>query len=1263
MRNGPRRGAHTIRRMLLTAVGCAVCVAAICAAVLAQPPAKTGSLTGRLTDLRSHPVSGATVVLRDEVTGREARALTASNGAYRFSGLEPGTYALIATSPAGAGEVNGIVIASGFQARVSAAVAFHALAKVAAAPESKQPGDSETRSTAPAPAEASRLRDLIQAAQQASADRLTPGTDEPDVRIAGTRIESALLTSLPIPARAAAFAGAALRIPKPAVDSEALATESAGVSATLDAVPMANAALVVQPIAAVPELGSTSGAPKQVEIATDLGEPHAAITGEELQALPLKSRDWSAFAIEQPQRVPRQTDEDADETGGEPLPSARGEMRSGSVFTTQTWRKRGGAVEPVPEAAVSEVRPAGGTDAELREPSQTTVETRRGGNELHGQAFVFDRHNVLGAHNPFTQWVKETSPATASIVPQFAGAPYSPGDQRTTWGIGLGSRLPRRLGAWFAALDGDHRAGTAVATPRHPEDLFAQPTDDELQQLSARLRLSPAYPVAEGLQAYSNVLEQLAALMGPVERSSTIWTGFGRLDMRAGERQRVSIEATATDWNATGGGLTRVSEPYGSHSFGSPKSSLEWLLGRWEVFLTPNLLATTAGAFRRQSFAPEPQKPSAFENSLLANLWGQLPQIVVDSSAGFTIGNPARFGVGTYPQDRGVELQQRVDWVRGTLLMKSGFEYRHNANATSLLRNRYGTYVYSRPENFVSDVLAFENFGLADALDPQHPHNCDERGRAWRDAAGKLHGMGYLPCYSYYTQTLGPNEWHLSTNDWAGWATTQWQPAKSLVVSAAVRWEREEAPPPIALVDNPELPLTESMPKFGNQWAPRASLAWGIRENHWPVLRVGYGAYYGRTNNAVVENVLTQTGSLKGDLRHFVRPTDMLAGGNAPPFPYVFAGLPGSAQKPSALEFAARFRNPEIHQGEVSVEESLPGHVSLSVAAMASLGRRLPMVQDTNIDAATNPGVISYAVVDTSGKGPIKKTQLTVPFYGSWPAAGNGGRLLPNYQQISQLESRANSTYEAMQVQLVRAAAHGVTVRARYTWGQAWDWNPDESSAVMGSSVFDPANLALENGRSDLDVRHSLSGWLNWDTAWKHSNERWWARGWNASVLGNYRSGLPFTMRTAGALPELSTANGGMVVALGSSMNGYGGDNRVYGVGRNTFRYPAAWKADVRFGRRIALGRTRELEMLAESFNLFNHQNVTQLEAIGYTISHGFTAGSLPTLNYRTGAKSGQAEFGKSLNVNGSDFYRERQLDFGLRLRFRVALTPEDWDY
>src|ERR1700677_1612547 len=46
----------------------------------------TGSIAGRLTDLQSKPLAFATVVVRNEATGAEARTTTAKNGSYRLIG-------------------------------------------------------------------------------------------------------------------------------------------------------------------------------------------------------------------------------------------------------------------------------------------------------------------------------------------------------------------------------------------------------------------------------------------------------------------------------------------------------------------------------------------------------------------------------------------------------------------------------------------------------------------------------------------------------------------------------------------------------------------------------------------------------------------------------------------------------------------------------------------------------------------------------------------------------------------------------------------------------------------------------------------------------------------------------------------------------------------------------------------------------------------------------------------------------------------------
>jgi hypothetical protein len=1256
-----------VKRSWTTPLAVAVLLFGAETAVFAQPDqppsVQTSSIAGKLTDLHSAPLAGAQVILRNESTGEEAHATTAKNGVYRFTGLAPGHYTIEADSTQwGHGRLDGILVNAGHEARVQTAMRFEL-----SQPQPVRILFPEIASqipvvTANLPAEPLRTlpltgllwQDLVREPPPALASMLTATLAAEPLRIqllTGLRAQSLVPESSATPAQT----------PQPA------ANQPASPSA-----PLQRAAIEVQrPL------------PQRMQAASQDVDPVTPVvtttaSAAELQSLPVSGRHWEDFVLDTPTasapaggesatslrgagQDPVETTVDGASTrlafggSGSSGPGSSGQVGVEQNGTGQPWA--GGRGFPIGEAAIRQVQTAAG-NVEARGAhaagGRMNVETQRGNNGLHGQGSLFDRQSAWGAHNPFTQWVKETAPATQTTTPVFTPEAFTPPDHEITWDAGLGSPIRRDRLFWFASVDSFQRNDPGLATVKHSDMFFAQPSNDQMQVLAARLGLSSTNPVAAGLGAYSKMLETLAGLLGPAPRTSTQWSGFGRIDWEATERNRFTLEATGAYWNSPGGGMTRVSEAYGTNSFGSTRASTEWTLGRWEAFLTPNLLAVTQVSAGRQIQSARAETPSAFEQTLDRNAWGQLPQIVVDSRYGFTIGNPSRFGQGSYPDERLYQGQESLDWVRGSLLVKMGLDVGHHADATGLLRNQTGTYYYANVEDFVSDALSFAAFGLSDSLDRNNPHNCDETGGVWHDSSGKLMGLGNLPCYSYYSQTMGPTDWHLSTNDWAGYATAQWQPKKLFVLSAGLRWEREQLPPPIAALNNPDLPLTQKLPAPGNQWGPRVSAALGNTEAHWPVLRLGYGMYFGRTENATLETALTQTGSANGDLNFFMRPTDNLHAGGAPPFPYVFAGEPLSMVKPGAVEFAPNFRNPEVHQAVTAIEETLPGHLQLTASALVSLGRRLPISIDTNFDPKANPGTITYAVVDGTGKGPIKTPQITVPFYATWPVStGTAGRLNPNYQQISEVMSRANSTYEAAMLKISRFGRRGLSLQAHYTYSHAMDWNPNESTRVAGSDVLDPGNFRGEYGTSNLDARHSASAAVILEAPWKlHNLAGQVGNGWLLSGIGQFRSGLPYTMRTSGSLPKEFNQSGAAIVGLGPGMNGSGGDNRVYGVGRNIYRYPSTWKADLRLAKRFSMGSQRQLELLAESYNLFNHRNVTLLETTGYTIQPGSFSGGFPTLNFLTGLKANTTAFGQPLDINATNFYRERQIQMGLRLSF-----------
>jgi hypothetical protein len=1284
-------------------------------ALMYAQTAPSGGVVGRLTDLHSKPLGGVTVILRNALTGAETRATTAKNGAYHFVGLTPGEYTLEAeSSQLGQGRVDRIEISAGYEARVQTAVQLGsapatapAIAAVRESTNALGASVVATAATKPvSPAVSTPAKPIAPVTHisptMISETREIPTAPAPPITTAmasrpieAARIETARTGDsgpiMSIPNAAASTASvpvvnAAVVSPEPAVE---MAKVTASTLPLMRMLPVMSA-VAPQPLAVTPlEPGSAEGAGEMAAAANrvhtrfanlttllgalrgigvvapvletpPISASQATLTGEEIRSLPVAGRDWRQFTLDVPPAGNQISGAEGSEFGEETRGASRVLVDGANTRLAFNAKDTGKASETAmgPAGNDAVIHAVEVADQSAAGTGRTNVETRSGGREIHAEASLFSRQSLWGAQNPFSQWAQETTPATPTTVPVFTPVPYTPANHELIWSASVGGPLRRYRMTWFAATQGEERSDPGMATVKHPDDFFAQPTNDEMQVLSARLALSSTNPVVEGLSAYSTMLNTLAGLLGPAPRSTNHWSGFGRLDWNATERHRFMLEGNGTLLDGMGGGLAGSSESYGSHSFGSRHASGEWMLGRWEAFLTPNLLAVTQGSMGREILSQPAETPSPFEQTFNINTWGQLPQMVVDSRYGFTMGNPSRFGTGSYPDEHLFEAQEGVDWVHGKLMVKGGFDLRHSTDATSLLRNHTGTYHYSRMENFISDALVFAQYGIAGELNPYDQHNCDQRGKAWRDSNGQLQGLGYLPCYSWYSQTLGPTEWHLSTNDWAGFATTQWLPAKQLVLTASVRWELEQMPPPIGLVNNPDLPLTQTLPGMGNEFAPRVGLAWGMHEGHWPVLQLGYGMYYGRTGNSVLETALTQTGSANGDLNFFLRPTDNLPGGTggAPPFPYVLAGEPGAFVKPGAVEFAQQFRNPEIHQAVAGLEETLAGRVRLSVTGTASLARRLPVTVDTNYEPLTSTDTITYSVIDPISAGPIKTPTITVPFYASWPTpTGGNGRLNPNYQQIVQLMSRANSTYEAGTVRLSRTGSKGLSFHVLYTYAHAMDWNPNESGQVSGPSVLDPNNFAQEYGTSNLDMRHSVSAIVLWEAPWRLSGASGrLANGWTLAATGHYHSGLPYTMRVAGSIPEEFLSSGGTIVGLGPGMNGYGGDSRVYGVGRNTYRYPATWKTDMRLGRRFKLPHESVLELMAESFNLFNHQNVTEIETTGYFIEPGTTSGGLPTLNFMTGLETNTTEFGQPLNVNATDFYSPRQIDFGVRFRFLI---------
>src|SRR5262249_18637117 len=97
------------------------------------------------------------------------------------------------------------------------------------------------------------------------------------------------------------------------------------------------------------------------------------------------------------------------------------------------------------------------------------------------------------------------------------------------------------------------------------------------------------------------------------------------------------------------------------------------------------------------------------------------------------------------------------------------------------------------------------------------------------------------------------------------------------------------------------------------------------------------------------------------------------------------------------------------------------------------------------------------------------------------------------------------------------------------------------------------------------------------------------AGGWQLWGILNAQRGEPFT---ALVNPDL---NGD-----GNSRN-----ERAPGFGRNTFNLPAIVSLDPRVSRTIRFSERARLQLIAEAFNVLNHQNISAVRTTLFAVSGG----------------------------------------------------------
>lgn len=863
-------------------------------------------------------------------------------------------------------------------------------------------------------------------------------------------------------------------------------------------------------------------------------------------------------------------------------------------------------------------------------------ELRSGTARLHGQVFAEDRDKAWGSQNAFTTLTTQLADGS------FVTTPYRPPDRRMQYGLELGGGIAKGRGRWFLSVDELTRNFPGMAVPSKPAKFFAPLTASQLQTLAGRLGVNgAAVSLGQARQDYTQTLGTLTALLGPVARTTRQTIAFPRFDWRLNERNRITVGYDLVRLDAKNGMRSAPTETWGAGSFGTRTLRLDSISASLNTFLTANLLNELRYTHAHDLESEMADSPTSFEEQFAKNPYGVPPEVgVASGSGGFRFGTPSTLNRPAYPDELRQEAADTLTWERGRNEVDVGYALDYVRDHTSGLTYATGDYTYSKKEAFVADLLS--------------PDHCD----------ASTTGSGNLPCWSTFRQTTGPTDFKFDTADYAGFATDTLKVTPSLTVSAGVRYDYEKLPTPNATLVNADIPETAVLPSEGNV-SPRVGVAW---EPPWArgrtgwatVVRGGFGIFYGRIPNTAVLAALTQTGAPDAQRIYLFKPLDV----GAPQFPYVFSPHPDLQVKPDATYFATGFEHPRAEQAQFSVEQSLGRHLQLTLSYWGSFGSHLPRIVDQNIDL-TNVGKITYTVVDPNQKGPLPVTYTSKFYY---------QRLNPKYQQMAAMESNAGARYQAVGFSLVGRLPHAMALTLGYRYGHAVDDNPYAQAYRGRWDVLDPANLALEHGTSNLDLRDRLTGGLVLHAPWHASG--WLGNvvdGYTMAMTGNVRSGRPYTMRISSTVPSLGcsyeewlqagsncvqiplqgviTGVPVSISGLGGGLNGAGGGKWLPQIGRNTFRYPGTYSASLRMGKRFSLGGRRSLLFQADISNVLNHRNVTNIETMGYSLAGVKTSTGTGKLTYLSGA-NGHAAFSTVTNSNSTRTYTDRQIELIMRLIF-----------
>ena len=632
------------------------------------------------------------------------------------------------------------------------------------------------------------------------------------------------------------------------------------------------------------------------------------------------------------------------------------------------------------------------------------------------------------------------------------------------------------------------------------------------------------------------------SLIGLSPREANNKVGFGKLDVSLNGNNTLSISYNGQRWNSPNGVQQPPVISVANSANGTDVVTTDFVVGALNSILSQQWF----NEFRFQAGRDyEEQTPN-----------GTPPSTSFSGSVGINFGMPNFLPRPAFPHEQRYQFIDAVTYYQGRHSIKTGMDINFVKELQINLFNGGGVYSYSSFNTIAQDCAAGA-VGCAPVVDASTGRHYSSYTHAFdlNNLAGKIKFNTWD--YNFYVQDA-------------------WRVSNELQLNLGLRYEYQQLPQPgkvqvdgVTFAGNPLYPLTQHFNQDKSDWGPRIGFTYDIGGAHQTVVRGSYGIFYGRTSNSAVSNALTNNGIASAS--YFFTPTTP----GAPAYPNVLTAPPTIAGSvPDVQHFASDLKRPMIQSADITLDRRVRGDVTVSASYLFSRGSRLPLFRDVNFNPATS--TVTY-VLDGQAKG-------TFPLY-------RGARPDLKAGRISVLEPIVTTMYNALVFAVNKRFSSGVMVNANYTLSQSEDNNQNSQTFFGTNQPYDTLNLDLVDGRStsDFDRRHRFVGSFLYQLGYL------WGVGLSGVVT--LESGLPISQNIAGSLSS------GVGATNSSSTNGTGGGSFAPWVGRNTDRYPGRATVDLRLSKRFAVGGSRQVELLWESFNLFNRQNPTLASSTAFNVA------------------------------------------------------------